>query len=125
MATVDLDELAKALRGEMLLVTSMKRGDELEWIACGGIIVYPNGRIEFQKQGVNPHDVTAVIRHMSTLAPVAPDPGLREAIAKAIWDADMGYATSIAWPPLSSFRKGKTERVADAVLSVLAERGVR
>ena len=60
-----------------------------------------------------------------TVAPVAPDPGLREAIAKAIWDADMGYATSIAWPPLSSFRKGKTERIADAVLSVLAERGVR
>ena len=113
MATVDLDELAKALRGEMLLVTSMKRGDELEWIACGGIIVYPNGRIEFQKQGVNPHDVTAVIRHMSTLAPVAPDPGLREAVFKAIDDS--------IW----AGRGSEVVTATDAVLSVLAERGVR
>ena len=115
MATVDLDGLAKALRGEMLLVTSMKRGDELEWIACGGIIVYPNGRIEFQKQGVNPHDVTAVIRHMSTLAPVAPDPGLREEIAKRIKAVEHSELVDL----------GYVEAITNAVLAVLAERGVR
>ncbi len=121
MATVDLDELAKALRGEMLLVTSMKRGDELEWIACGGIIVYPNGRIEFQKQGVNPHDVTAVIRHMSTLAPVAPDPGLREAIREAVKAGMLEEKDRL--------KDGSVKEIFDsttkAVLAVLAERGVR
>lgn len=75
----------------------------------------------YQLAALNPGDGDDVERDV---APVAPDPGLREVIAKAIWGADRGYVTSIPWPPASEFRKGQAERIADAVLAVLAERGM-
>ena len=63
-----------------------------------------------------------------TVAPVAPDPGLREAIAKATRRALCAWAEANFPDGLNGVQDAGMDgyrEAADAVLSVLAERGVR
>ncbi len=124
MATVDLEMLSAELTAAGYHVTGPTCSDEGEYT----ILV-------FDYQTLDPilsinqigfvaveHRVWNVADHWPALdiirrhvAPVAPDPGLRVAIAKAL-------ALTM---PTKPYGYDEVERVTNAVLAVLAERGVR
>jgi len=127
MATVDLEQLATALRDEGRMVVSLKRGSEdVEWVSCGGVVVYPSGRIELQPMGVIPADVTAVVYHVGKLwravSPSAPE-GVREQAIKIVEEE----ASSFDWLGTGTASRAAqarecrawSEGIVDAVLAVL------
>ena len=111
MATVNLEKLSAELTAAGMTVdvyvatyVAEKRLD------CRGVTVSPAGNVWSYGTVIDWPSLDIIRRHV---APVAPDPGLREAVFKAIDDS--------IW----AGRGSEVVTATDAVLSVLAERGVR
>lgn len=122
MATVDLDKLSAELTaaGIPFLDHSHRGGNRR--FECFGWVIWTGDEPAswFQNIPPNPNIWTALDIIRRHVAPVAPDPGLREAIAKAIYNADV---SSCDCDCSDCIHQAAVD--ADAVLAVLAERGVR
>lgn len=121
MGTVDLDKLEQEIIAFGSVMTSGVDGDWLEVeLEVTKFRVHRDGFV-CENDGTEMTDIVLTLaRHV---APVAPDPGLREEID---WrDVIARVVEPMLNEPNQAARHMDSYTVADAVLSVLAERGVR
>lgn len=127
MATVDLDKLSAELTaagvafGDNKFLAGHRRIECFGWTFNSGELVDEEDQVFFQGWHPKPEIWPAIDIIRRHVAPVAPDPGLREAIAKALAIHAGGSEHEENFDGWVEQFDGET----DAVLAVLAERGAR